>query len=381
MTPSRHPSRSRPPERGATPEAIRALRAALLEHYDRTRRDLPWRHESDPYRIWVSEVMLQQTRVETVVPYYRRWLGLFPDLESLARASRDDVLRAWQGLGYYRRARNLHAGARMVHEERGGVLPSDYDGLRALPGVGEYTAGAVASIAFGQSVPAVDGNVKRVLARLFDEPRPRAGWLRRAAAELLDPSRPGDWNQALMELGATVCTPRSPSCGACPWESLCAARAADTQEDRPESGPARAVPSQVFVTAVVADGGGRVLVERRPEGGLLGGMWSFPDRRLEGGAEPDEMAPGDVADVARTVAADAGAVLDDGAGAPRPLPPVRHRFTHLDATYRPVLLAGHGPAGENLRWVPADDPGAVALPVAQQKIASAAAAALADGSR
>ncbi|HSM59782.1 MAG TPA: A/G-specific adenine glycosylase, partial [Longimicrobiales bacterium] len=226
------------------------LRGALLDHYDRTRRRLPWRGQTDPYRIWVSEVMLQQTRVDTVIPYYRRWMARFPDVDSLATASEDEVLLAWEGLGYYRRARHLHAGAAWVRDRHDGRVPDSVEELRRIPGVGEYTAGAVASIAFGEPAPAVDGNVRRVLARLFDEPAPTRAWLRDRAGHLVDPGRPGDWNQALMDLGAAVCTPRSPSCGACPVARWCAARAAGTQAERPAPAVRRPVPSGTFASAV-----------------------------------------------------------------------------------------------------------------------------------
>ena len=218
------------PERNGTDFAAE-IRRRLLSAYDVGKRDLPWRGEEDPYRIWVSEVMLQQTRVETVVPYYRAWMDRFPTVEALAEADEDEVLRAWQGFGYYSRARRLREGARVVRERFGGCLPRSSLELRDLPGVGEYTAGAVASIAFGEVVPAVDGNVKRVLARLFDVPTPSPAELRALAADLVDPKRPGDFNQALMELGATVCTPRAPLCGECPLDSICLALERGTVND------------------------------------------------------------------------------------------------------------------------------------------------------
>jgi len=361
------------------PGVVEAVREALLDHYDRARRDLPWRHESDPYRIWVSEVMLQQTRVETVIPYYRRWLELFPDVEALARATRDEVLLAWQGLGYYRRAVHLHEGARVVRDRHDGRVPDTYAALRDLPGVGAYTAGAVASIAFGRIVPAVDGNVKRVLARLLDEAEPTAAWLRSVAGALVDPRRPGDWNQALMELGATVCAPKAPACGACPLARWCAARREGTQEERPAPGRHRAVPTAELAVAVVVDPGHRVLLVRRPEGGLLGGLWAFPEVRMAGDVDPGGQgdADGRVTRASRLAAREAGATLAGG-DPPRPLPVVRHRFTHLDARYHPVLLAGSGADYENRRWVPLARRERLALPVAQEKIARAAAAVLAE---
>ena len=223
-----------------TPTVIPAVRSALLGHYDREARPLPWRRDTDPYRVLVSEVMLQQTRVETVTGYYDPWLERFPTVRELARAEEDEVLKAWEGLGYYRRARNLHRAAQMVHDDYAGSLPPTYSGLLTLPGVGEYTAGAVASISFGEVVPAVDGNVRRVLARLYDMADPRPAWLRKTAGDLVDPGRPGDWNQALMELGATVCTPRSPECRGCPIAEWCAARAESARRSTARASSARA---------------------------------------------------------------------------------------------------------------------------------------------
>jgi A/G-specific adenine glycosylase len=344
-------------------ELVAALRSALLEHYDRTRRELPWRDDPDPYRIWVSEVMLQQTRVETVIPYYRSWLERFPDVHTLAAADVDAVLLAWQGLGYYRRARNLHAGARLVCERFGGEVPRTSSELRALPGVGEYTAGALASIAFDEPVPAVDGNVKRVFARLLDEPSPGTAMLREIARRLVDGDRPGDWNQALMDLGATVCTPRRPDCGRCPLARWCGAHAAGTEEDRPAPRARAEVPKSTRVTAVIVDGRGHALVERQPEHGLLGGLWAFPS------VEPDPESG--LHDLALGAASAAGARLDDDRISV-PLAAVRHRFSHLEVTYRPVLLRGSGPSTHDCRWIALGGARELALPVAQEKIARAA---------
>jgi len=360
-----------------TPDTVAAVRGALLAHYDEAARDLPWRRDSDPYRIWVSEVMLQQTRVETVLGYYEAWLRRFPDLDSLARASEDEVLKAWEGLGYYRRARNLHRGAQVVRDAHGGEVPQGYQALRELPGVGEYTAGAVASIAFGEAVPAVDGNVRRVLARLFDLPDPKPAWLRDTAGGLVDPQRPGDWNQALMELGATVCVPRSPRCVDCPLSQWCGARQAGTQGERPAPPRKKAVPRAHFVTAVVVDSRRRCFLRRRPDGGLLGGMWAFPEAEIDDGVDADRSGGMDrggaqVAEAARDLARGLGLVVE---GDSRMLPAVRHRFTHLDATYHPVLLVGQGSAADGAGWFAPSELDAVALPVAQQKIASSAAEA------
>jgi A/G-specific adenine glycosylase len=258
------------------PSRVHALRRRLLDHYDRHRRDLPWHRESDPYRIWVSEVILQQTRVETAIPYYRRWVERFPTLEALAGADREEVMAAWSGLGYYRRARHLHEAALVLRDRSGGELPSEARDLRALPGIGAYTAGAVASIAFGRREPAVDGNARRVLSRLFDLELPRAAELQGLARALVPPDRPGDFNQAVMELGATVCRPRAPECTRCPVEGLCLARRRGTARCRPGTRRAERVPVFAVGTAVLSSTEGRVLLARRPEEGLLGGTWEFP---------------------------------------------------------------------------------------------------------
>jgi A/G-specific adenine glycosylase len=336
------------------------LRTALLSHYDSHRRTLPWRGESDPYRVLVSEVMLQQTRVETVTHRYASWLDRFPDVETLARAEEDDVLKAWEGLGYYRRARNLHRAARLVRERPDTSLPSTYAELRELPGFGDYTAGAVASIAFGEAVAAVDGNARRVLARLLDEASPTPAWLRRSASALLDPARPGDWNQAMMDLGATVCVPRTPRCEACPVSAWCAARAAGTQGDRPARTSKRQPRVATFALAVLYTAG-RVLLERRPAGGLLGGMWAFPERHVADASE----AVATAADLARERGLDVV-----GAAEAVALPTCAHRFTHLTATYWPAALEVARPHAErgNAVWIEIDRPSPVALPAAQRRV-------------
>ena len=256
------------------------MRKRLLAWFDRQRRDLPWRRDGDPYRVWVSEVMLQQTRVETAIPFYERFLARFPDRGSLARASEDEVLAAWSGLGYYRRARQLHAAARRLESAAAG-WPLSAEAWKTLPGVGPYTAAAVASICFGETVPALDGNVLRVLSRLEAEAGgPRRAAVRRRLEErargLLDPSRPGDSNQALMELGATLCRPRRPLCAACPLSRGCRAHAAGEAERYPARRPAPATRRERRVVAVVR-ARGNVLLYRRPgHSRQLAGLWELP---------------------------------------------------------------------------------------------------------
>ena len=214
------------------------LSSRLLAWYRQNKRTLPWRDHPDPYAVWVSEIMLQQTRVETVIPYFERWMRLFPAINDLAKASEHDVLNAWEGLGYYSRARNLHKAARIVAEKYNGELPYNLDDLRALPGIGRYTVGAIASMAFGMDAPTLDGNLRRVFARLFDVTEPAdspAGEkiLWSLAAEHLPKGQAGDYNQALMDLGAAICLPRNPRCLICPLMKMCKARENGTQEARP----------------------------------------------------------------------------------------------------------------------------------------------------
>ncbi|MBD0321076.1 MAG: A/G-specific adenine glycosylase, partial [Gemmatimonadetes bacterium] len=293
---SRHPARAQLPRRrgagkadhlrvdeGLTsalpPNELPLLRERLLAWYDVHRRDLPWRappgEAGDPYRVWLSEVMLQQTRVETVKPYFHRWLERFPTLHSLAEAPLDDVLKAWEGLGYYSRARNFHRAVREVAERHSGRVPDDPAAFRALPGVGRYTAGAVMSIAFGREEALVDGNVRRVFARWADDPAPAEPALWSLAGALAPGARPGDVNQAVMELGATVCVPRTPLCGECPVRAHCRAFRHGTQAERPAPKKAKPTPHEDTAVAVV-EHEGRTLLVRRPVDARLGGMWAFP---------------------------------------------------------------------------------------------------------
>jgi len=261
----------------------------LLHWYDLNARDLPWRGHSDPYAVWVSEIMLQQTQVDTVIPYFERWMQRFPTIAALAAAEQRDVLAAWEGLGYYSRARNLHKAAQLVVARYGGELPADLNALRSLPGVGRYTAGAIASLAFDKDEPALDGNIRRVLARLFDVDVParstegeRRLW--DLAAQHLPPGRAANYNQALMDLGATLCTPRLPACPRCPLAEDCQARLLGLQEQRPVRGDKRPQPHYIVTAAVIRDRG-LVLIAQRPAHGLLGGLWEFPGGKLQSGED------------------------------------------------------------------------------------------------
>jgi A/G-specific adenine glycosylase len=267
-----------------------AFRATLLAWFAEHERDLPWRRTRDPYRIWVSEVMLQQTQVSTVIPYFLRFVAKFPDVCALSGATLEDVLKIWENLGYYGRARNLHRAAQKIMEDFGGIFPREHAVLRSLPGVGEYIAAAVASIAYGEPRAVVDGNVRRVLARLFliDGPSggaPAARVFRERAQEILDRSNPGEFNQAMMELGALVCTPRSPSCGECPVASHCGAFAASLQTAYPARIKRPRTPQYRIAVGVVRKDE-RFLITRRKESGLLGGLWELPGGKIEPGETP-----------------------------------------------------------------------------------------------
>ena len=269
--------------------SIRKVRAPLLRWYDANRRDLPWRRTRDPYAIWISEAMLQQTRVETVIPYWERFLETFPDVESLARADLDDVYASWTGLGYYSRARNLKAAAETIVDEYDGQLPDTAERLRHLKGIGRYTAGAVASIAFDREEPLVDGNVIRVFTRLLGiredlGARAVVEGLWSVAAELVRGPRPGDLNQALMELGATLCTPRSPDCRVCPIRGHCDAHARGDAEGLPIK-KKRTKQKPIRALAARVERGGKILLVRRPEAGLMAGLWELPGGEIDPGEE------------------------------------------------------------------------------------------------
>ena len=268
------------------------MQNALLAWYGLHRRKLPWRGLRDPYGVWVSEIMLQQTRVETVMAYFRRWMERFPTVQSLAAADQADVLKMWEGLGYYSRARNLHKAAQTVAREHGGELPRSADGLRTLPGVGRYTAGAIASMAYGLDEPAVDGNIARILARVRamrgDIKSPavqRKLW--QAAHELIPPGRAGEFNQALMDLGAAVCRPQKTDCPGCPIAGHCLAHARGLQHRLPTPTRAKPLPHVEIVVGIIlrrAAGRWKLLIARRPESAMLGGLWEFPGGKLQ----PDE---------------------------------------------------------------------------------------------
>ncbi len=344
--------------------ASSAATTALLAWYDRHRRALPWRAlgtaRPDPYAVWLSEIMLQQTTVAAVKGFYARFLALWPDVASLAAAPREAVLKEWAGLGYYARARNLHACAQTVVERHAGRFPQTEAALRALPGIGDYTAAAVAAIAFGEVATVVDGNVERVMTRLYAIETPVPGArpeIRRRTAALVPPARPGDFAQATMDLGATICTPKSPACALCPLAPFCAARAAGTQVLYPRKLPKKATPRRFGAMAVVARHDGAVLVRTRPAKGLLGGMTEFL------GSDWGAVAPG-----ADAMAAASGAAL-------RHVGQVEHVFTHFALTLDVYRGRSDGAATpEGCRWVTPDALAREPIPNVFAKVWDAASA-------
>lgn len=339
-------------------------------------RAMPWRalpgQARDPYAVWVSEIMLQQTQVATVIPYFRRWLDRFPTVEALAAASQDEVLKAWEGLGYYSRARNLHKAALVIVHQHEGQLPSKREALAALPGIGRYTVGAILSIAFGQRAAVLDGNVKRVLSRLYDiEEDIRAPatethlWhLAEALVAGVDPTEAGPLNEALMDLGATLCAQRAPRCTVCPLRDLCLANARGTQELRPVKAPRKALPYFDVTAAVLLrpDYPGQVLIAQRPSSGMLGGLWEFPGGKRHAGETLPEC-------LRREIHEELGVDVEVG----RHLISVRHAYTHFRITLHAFecrLLSGEPqPIGvADWRWVRLDELAAFPFPVTDQKI-------------
>ncbi|MEW6402376.1 MAG: A/G-specific adenine glycosylase [Chloroflexota bacterium] len=323
------------------------LSSRLLTWYHQNKRTLPWRYHPDPYAVWASEIMLQQTRVEAVIPYFEKWMRRFPTIAALAKADEQDVLNAWEGLGYYSRARNLHKAAKLVAEKYGGELPRDLNELRGLPGIGRYTVGAIASMAFGMDEPTLDGNLRRVFARLFDVTEPAdspAGEkiLWGLAAKHLPKGQAGDYNQALMDLGATICLPRNPRCLSCPLKKICKARIAGIQEQRPVLKPKKETPHYVHAAGVVVAQIANlryVLLAKRPSTGLLANMWEFPNGRVDG-------------DPARGLVK----ALKNGYGLKvrrkEALGNVQHGYTHFRVTVHAFRCEPLSvPQSENLKWV------------------------------
>jgi A/G-specific adenine glycosylase len=339
----------------------------LLEWYLANRRELPWRETTDPYRVWVSEIMLQQTRVDTVVPYYRRFLECFPTIADLANADLDKVLKLWEGLGYYARARNLHRAAQVVLSDFGGVIPNSFCELRKLPGLGEYTAAAVASIACFEAVPVIDGNVLRVVSRLLaitDEIRTRSARIkvRNCLKTAIDREVPGEFNQAMMELGALVCTPRSPNCTECPLNPFCEARKTGRTAKFPVRKPRRAIPHHQVVVGLIRDENGRFLITRRPENVMLGGLWEFPG----GKAKKNEALD----DALRRELREELSVEVEINGVQKP---VEHAYSHFSITLTPfdcVISSGipQPRSATDMQWVSMEEFARFAFPKTTLKV-------------
>ncbi len=364
------------PQSGPNDPADLARR--LIAWSTRQQRDMPWRDrppgQRDPYAVWVAEIMAQQTRLDTVAPYFRRWMERFPTVHHLAAADLQEVLKLWEGLGYYARARNLHRAARQVVAEYGGQLPTERDALLALPGIGPYTAGAILSMAFGQPEPLVDGNVRRVLARLWDVDRPveaastrRFLWEQaRALVEAAPPGQAGQLNEALMELGATVCTPQNPACDRCPLGHVCLAAARGTQALRPVTRPRRSTPHYQVAAAVLWQGEpytSPLLIARRPLDGLLGGLWEFP------GGKQEPQDPDLPACLRREIQEELGLEIRVG----DPVTTVKHAFTHFRITLHafhafPLTGTPQALGCEEWRWVSLEELDDYPFPVTDQKI-------------
>ena len=338
----------------------------LLRWYDRNRRDLPWRRTQDPYAIWVAEVMLQQTQVVTVIGYYARFLERWPSVEALAAAHLDEVLKLWEGLGYYARARNLHRGAQVVARELGGRLPREPAALRRIPGIGRYTAGQLASVAFGANEPTIDANIRRVLCRLLAvraDPREPAvdAQLWEYAAAILPKGHAGNFNQALMDLGSTICVSGRPRCLLCPLTEECQAYQQGLQDEIPVRSKRKAVPHYQLAAGVVWKGG-RVLIAQRKPDGLLGGLWEFPGGRLDDGESAEDAC-------ARQVAAETGVRVKVGPF----LTEVEHAYTHFRVTVRvfscDYLSGVPKPLGAaRVRWAWPGELHKFAWPAAQKRI-------------
>lgn len=339
----------------------------LLDWYAGKKRDLPWRNTNDPYAIWVSEVMLQQTRVDTVIPYYNRFISRFPGVHALARADLQEVLKTWEGLGYYARARNLHKAASVVLENHEGKVPSAMEDILRLPGVGNYIGAAVLSIGYGKPHPVVDANVKRVLARFFCEKTPvnaqeSHGVYLRLAEGLLHKKDPGTFNQAVMELGALVCRPKAPDCHACPVQGRCRVHNTDTQGKYPVKIPRKTIPKVKEVSVMIVQNQ-KVLLVKRPENGLLGGLWEFPKTRVENGET-------EVAAVKRLLWETAGENRTEKALSR--LSTISHTYTHFSVseTFFSARYALPFPSvseSEHMKWVEMESVSTFPLPGIMRK--------------
>ncbi|MEN6421349.1 MAG: A/G-specific adenine glycosylase [Smithella sp.] len=330
------------------------LSRRLLAWYRRNQRSLPWRKTSDPYRIWISEIMLQQTQVDTAIPYYHRFLKAFPTVFSLARAPLQDVLKSWENLGYYSRARNIYAAAKVIVEKFDGRIPDHLEAIKTLPGIGQYTAGAILSIAYGHALPAVDGNVRRILCRLFAIRNPlddaqEQKRLQKLAASLIPVKHPGDFNQALMDLGATICKAKNPDCSRCPVAGHCQARLHNLQNVLPITVKTPAIPHRQAAAAVIRNSKGMLLVVQRPASGLLASLWKLPGGFIKSGEDMENS-------LRHSVQEELGISVRTG----KYLGSVNHTYTHFRLTLQThecrLLKGNPNPLGcQNWRWASPTD--------------------------
>ncbi len=346
----------------------KGLRRSLLEWYQGQGRQLPWRNQADPYKIWVSEIMLQQTQVKTVIPYYERWLQTFPDLATLAKADLQLVLKAWEGLGYYARARNLHQAAQQIQGEYQGKFPDTLEKVLTLKGIGRTTAGGILSSAFNQPISILDGNVKRVLSRLIAlsvPPKQAINQLWEISDQILDPINPRDFNQALMDLGATLCVRSQPKCLLCPWSKFCLAYSKGIQNQLPMNEMAKPIPHKNIGVAVIRNHQDLILIDRRPPKGLLGGLWEFPGGKIE---ENETIQ----ACIKREIAEEIDIEIEVG----EPLIMINHAYTHFKVTLNVYLcryLSGEPKPieCEEIRWVALDELEQYPFPKANSQIIEA----------
>ncbi len=342
-----------------------SITGPLLAWFKEHRRSMPWRDSQTIYRVWVSEIMLQQTRVDTVVPYFHRFMETFPTVKALAEADQEDILKLWEGLGYYARARNLHKAARIVMEKFNGIIPDQPEQFLHLPGVGPYISAAVMSIACGHVIPVVDGNVLRAACRIFaleyDIAQPAT---RKKVAALLTEhipdDRPGEFNEALMELGAMVCTPISPVCIRCPIRRNCLAKQNNLVPELPIKSRKQPIPEHRIVVAVITDSSGQMLIQKRPENGLLGGLWEFPGGKVEKGETlPDALR--------RECREELGVEVKVG----KEITTIRHAYTHfkiLLTAFHCTITSGTLTSELPLRWVTMEDITSLPFPKANHKI-------------
>ena len=349
-------------------DVLKNMRSDLLTWYAHTGRDLPWRRTRNPYHIWISEIMLQQTQVKTVIPYYQQWLKTFPTLQALAAADIQVVLKVWQGLGYYARARNIHKAAQLIVQEYDRTFPAEFNTVLTLPGIGRTTAGGILSAAFDQPWPILDGNVKRILVRLgalMESPKKQMKTLWSWSDMLLDKQHPRDFNQAIMDLGATICLPRTPKCPECPWTQYCLAYDSNLQTDLPMKEQRSPIPHKNIGVAVIKNEQGQILIDRRRPEGLLGGLWEFPGGKVEPGETMQEC-------IAREIAEELAITITVGDH----LITIDHAYSHFRVTlnvYWCTHVSGEPQPLEcdEIQWVAPEQLNTYPFPKANEKIIAA----------